>query len=422
MRRHIVFLSIVFACICLSLTGAGAQEVLTWQDCVKEALQYHPDLISAKEVVNQFKAEKIGTISTMLPQISTELSQGTSRSTQNNTTNTSSFGITAQQLLFDGFKTPYDIATASKNVKASQYNYDVTSSNIRLRLRTAFISLLNAQELLTITKDIAQRRKQNADMVKLLYEGGMENRGSLLTAEANLSQAEFNIIQSERAITVSQRQLTKEMGRAAASPMQATGDLEVANVKREKPNFEALATTNPSLENLFAKKEAAQFGLKSAKAEFFPQIFANASAGRTDTSWPPHHDDWSLGVTLTLPIFEGGRRWADVSKARAVLNQAQADERSGRDGVILALEQAWTAWQNAVDTVAVQKEVLQAAEERAKISRVEYSNGLLTFDNWTIIEDNFAQAQTSLLAAQANAFIAEAQWIQAQGGTLDYAE
>jgi outer membrane protein TolC len=79
-------------------------------------------------------------------------------------------------------------------------------------------------------------------------------------------------------------------------------------------------------------------------------------------------------------------------------------------------------WQNAVDTVAVQKQVLQAADERAKISRVEYTNGLLTFDNWTIIEDNFAQAQTSSVAAQANAFIAEAQWIQAQGGTLDYAE
>ena len=142
----------------------------------------------------------------------------------------------------------------------------------------------------------------------------------------------------------------------------------------------------------------------------------------TDTDWPPHHDDWSVGVTLTLPIFEGGRRWADVSKARAVLNQAKADERSGRDGVLLALEQAWITWQNAVDTVAVQKQVLQATDEREKIARVEYTNGLITFDNWTIIEDNFAQAQTSLLSAQANAFTAEAQWIQAQGGTLDYAE
>jgi outer membrane protein TolC len=422
MRKHILFLSLVVSCLCLSLTGAGAQELLTWQDCVKAALQNNPDLISAKEVVNQFKADKATAISGMLPQISTQVSQDASRLPHNNTLNSSSYGITAQQLLFDGLKTPYNIAAAGKNVTASQYNYNVASANIRLRLRTAFISLLSAQELLGITIDIAARRKQNADLVKLLYEGGMENRGSLLTAEANLAQAEFNIVQSERAITVSQRQLSKEMGRSVAGPIQVTGSLEVTSVKPEKPNFEALATTNPSLENLSAKKEAAQFGLKSAKAEFFPQIYANASAGRAQTDLPAHNDDWLVGVTLTFPIFDGGSRWADVYKARAVLNQTKADERSGRDGVIVTLEQTWITWQNAIDTVAVQKQVLQATEERAKISRVEYTNGLLRFDNWTIIEDNFAQAQTSFVAAQANALIAEAQWIQAQGGTLDYAE
>jgi outer membrane protein TolC len=422
MRRHIVFLSLVFACICLSLSDAGAQEVLTWQDCVKEALQYNPDLVSAKEVVNQFKADRISSISPMLPQVSTEVGHSTFKAPQSNQANSSFYGITAQQLLFDGLKTPYNIAAAGKNVTASQYNYDVTSSNIRLRLRTAFISLLSAQELLGITKDIAARRKQNADLVKLLYEGGMENRGSLLTAEANLAQAEFNIMQSERAITVAQRQLLKEMGRETVNQIQVTGDLEVVNAKREQPDFDALALRNPSLESLSAKREAAKFGLKSAKAEFFPTISADASAGRTDTSWPPHNDEWSVGVTLTLPIFDGGSRWADVSKAKAVLNQAKADERSARDGVIVTMEQSWIAWQNAIDAVAVQKQVLQAADERAKISRVEYTNGLLTFDNWTIIEDNFAQAQTSLVGAQANALIAEAQWIQAQGGTLDYVE
>ncbi|MCJ7662626.1 MAG: TolC family protein [Desulfobacterales bacterium] len=417
-----VFLSTVFSCLCLSLTGAGAQEVLTWQACVNEARQNHPDLISAKEVVNQSKADRAIAISTILPQVSTEVRQSTSKSHLNNTTDTAAYGITAQQLLFDGLKTPYDIAAAAKNVKSTQYTYVVTSSDIRLRLRTAFIALLNAQELLTITKDISMLRKQNADLVKLLYEGGREHRGALLTAEANRAQADLDVVQAQRAITVAQRQLCKEMGRSEVRPIQVTGDLDSITVKQEKPNFEALAPSTPFLENLSAKKEAAQFGLKSAKAAFFPQIFANASAGRTDTDWPPHNDDWSVGVTLTFPIFEGGRRWADVSKARAVLNQAQADERSNRDGVTLTLEQSWTNWQNAIDTVAVQKEVMQAAEEREKIARVQYTNGLITFDSWTIIEDALVQARKSLLAAQANGFISEAQWIQAQGGTLDHAE
>jgi outer membrane protein TolC len=178
----------------------------------------------------------------------------------------------------------------------------------------------------------------------------------------------------------------------------------------------------PFLETLVAKKAAARFGLQSAKAEFFPQVYANTSAGRTDSHWPPGNDEWSVGVTLTFPLFEGGRRWAEVSKARAVLNQAQADERSNRDSVILTLEQTWTNWQNTVDTVAVQKQFLQAAEERARITRAQYANGLIVFDNWTIIEDDLVQAQKALLDAQANAFIAEAQWIQAQGGTLEHVE
>jgi outer membrane protein TolC len=422
MKRFVKLIILSLLVVVLLPSWVRAEEILGWQDCVKEAQKNHADLVSAQEVVKQAKADKMIATSAILPQINSQLSEVTSKPTSNSTSNTYAYGVSAQQLLFDGLKTPYDIAAAAKNVKAAQYNYEEISSNIRLRLRTAFISLINSQELLAITKDIAMRRKQNADLVKLLYEGGMEHRGALLTAQANLAQADFNVVQAGRAISVAQRQLSKEMGRAVVSPIRAVGNLEVLGVKREKPNFESLIARIPSLENLATKKEAAQFGLKSATAAFFPQIYANASAGRTDSSWPPHDDEWSAGVTISFPIFEGGRRLAEVSKAKAVLNQARADERSGRDGVMLTLEQAWTAWQNAIDTGAVQKEILRAAEEREKISRVQYTNGLLSFDNWTIIEDNLAQAQTTFLSAQANALIAEAQWIQAQGGTLDYAE
>lgn len=422
MRRRISFFTLVVACICLCTHEAGAEEVLTWQECVEEAQKNNPDLISAKEVVNQSKADKAIAISTMLPQISTEASQRTSMSSQNIKADRSAYGITAQQLLFDGLKTPYDIAAAAKNVKSAEYNYQVISAEIRLSLRTAFISLLKAQELLTITKDISIRRKQNADLVTLLYEGGREHKGSLLTAQANLAKAEFEVTQTQRTITVAQRQLSKELGRAEVKPIQVTGNFEDITVKRERPNFETLAATNPSLESLASKKEAAKFSLKSAKAEFFPQIYANAQAGRTDSHWLPRDDEWSAGVTLTFPLFEGGRRWAAVSKAKAVLNQAVADERSNRDGVILTLEQTWTNWQDALDSVEVQKKFLQATEERAKITRAQYSNGLISFDNWTIIEDNLVQTQKTFLDAQAAAVIAEAQWIQAQGGTLDHAE
>ncbi len=422
MKSLMIFFTVVLLFLYCVPNAGSAEEILTWEDCVKEAERNHPDLISAQEVVNQAKADKAIATSTILPQISTELNQSTSKTSIKNRTDTYAYGVTAQQLFFDGLKTPYDIAAAAKDVKSAHYNYEVTSSDIRLRLRTAFIELLKAQELLVITEDIFIRRKQNADLVRLLYEGGREHRGSLLTEQANLAQAELEVAQAQRAITVAQRQLSKELGRTEVKPIRVTENFEGITAKRERPNFEALATSNPSLENLTAKKEAAKFGLKSAKAAFFPQAYAHATAGRSDSDWPPRNDEWSVGATLTFPLFEGGRRWAEVSKARAVLHQAQADERSGQDGVILTLEQTWATWQNAVDAVAVQKNFLQAAEERAKIARAQYSNGLISFDNWTIIEDNLVQAQKSYLDAQANAFVAEAQWIHAQGGQLEHVE
>ena len=50
-----------------SLTG------LTWQECVQEAKQNHPDLVSAEEELNQAKANKAIAISGLLPQISGSL-------------------------------------------------------------------------------------------------------------------------------------------------------------------------------------------------------------------------------------------------------------------------------------------------------------------------------------------------------------
>ncbi len=61
-------------------------------------------------------------------------------------------------------------------------------------------------------------------------------------------------------------------------------------------------------------------------------------------------------------------------------------------------------------------------EERATISEAQYSSGLISFDNWIIIEDDLVMAKKSYLEVQANALLAEANWIQAKGGTIEYAQ
>jgi len=428
MKKFGIFPIILFL-ICVFPLTVSAEEALTWQDCVKEAAKNHPDLISARENVKQKQAGKVITASSAFPQIDSSLSASTTTTTTqtagkktSKTAKDYSYGASATQLLFDGFKTADNVKAASENIKAAQYNFKFTSAEVRLRLRTAFIALLKAQEALGIAEDIRTIRLSDYKLITLRYKFGIEHKGALLTAQANLAEADFEITHAKRDLEVAQRQLIKEMGRQHSTPVRAVGEFKVSDTVKEKPDFETLAQNNPSLGKLIAQKNAAAFGIKAAQANFFPQLSAQGGVEKSGVRWPARDIQWSTGLTLSLPIFEGGLRFAQVDQAQALYNQARENERSSRDAIVLALEQTWATLQDAVETVEVQRQFLAAAQERANIAKSQYSLGLIQFDNWTIIQDSLVSQKKAYLNAQANLLLAEANWIQTKGETLEYAD
>ncbi|MDD5352085.1 MAG: TolC family protein [Candidatus Omnitrophica bacterium] len=400
--------------------NASAEEILTWQDCIKEAQKNHPDLISAQENVKESQASEKITASTIYPQV--DASVDASRTKTTKITNTYTYGVSGTQLLFDGFKTDNDIKSASENIKYAQQGYRFTSSEVRLNLRTAFINLLKAQELMYVAEEIVKIRRDSLVLISLRYQSGLEHKGALLTAEANSAEANFELSQAKRDVELAQRQLTKEMGRKEFAPMSVKGDFTVRDTAKEIPDLEALVKNNPSLLQAAAKKNAAAFSLKSAYANFVPKVSGGAGASKTNSHWPPENNQWNLGLSLTMPILEGGLRLAQISQAQAVYKQAEADERSARDSAVVGLEKMWVALQDAIETVDVQSKSLEAAEERSKIAEAQYSTGFIAFDNWIIIENDLVNAKKTFLNARANALLAEANWIQAKGETLEYAE
>lgn len=438
-KQYTKFIITALLCVIFSTPVAFAEVQISWNDCVNEAKRQHPDLVSAFEKIKQAKASKEITRSATLPQVTGTAAENTSNGTGVTSSGSSGQGVTSlqaggesqastryeygadlQQLLFDGFKTSYNLSSNQRSIEASHYNYDVTSSNIRLQLRTAYSNLLASQELVKVTEAIEARRKQNLELVRLRYEGGREHKGSLLTSEADLAQAVYDVNQAKRSVYLAQRQLIKELGGKKFIPFTVAGEMEVKEADRVRPDFEKMSDITPLLQQLIAKKEAARFDLKSAKAGFFPQIYLTAGESNSNTDAFPDQNQWSLGTSLTLPIFDGGNTIATVQKAKATLGQAEADERSGRDSVIYTLSNTWTQLQNNIENTMVQAKVLEAAEVRAKIAEAEYSIGLLIYDNWIIIENALVAAKKVYVNAKLNAMIAEANWIQAKGGTLDY--
>ena len=396
-----------------------AQTSYSWRDCVEEANKNHPDIVSARERINQSGAIEDSAASPLSPQVGLDVGITPLGESSSGTSEHYSYGLSGSQLLYDGSKTTNQVNEARQNSASSQFSYLVTSSNVRLRLHNAFVDLLKEQELLKITSDIAVRRHDSLELIRLRYEAGREHKGALLTAEANLAQAEADVLQARRSIDLAQGRLNKELGRTQFVPVQIEGNFEVSDTQPEQPDFGQLAVTTPFLLELTARKEGAAYSLLSAKADNLPKVFAKADIGRSESTWPPGNSSWSAGVTVFLPLFDGGSRRALVKQSESLLAQALADERSGRDSVILTLHETWVRLQDAMANVDVQRKFLESAVARARISEAQYSNGLISFDNWIIIEDTLVRAEKNFLEAQVSALIAGADWVQAKGGTLD---
>lgn len=420
-KMKINLILILFCLICFS--RANAQEELDWGACIKEAAKNHPDLIASLQEIKQSEASKQQTASALFPQITAEASGSRAKnasSSGSTTADTYSYGASAAQLIFDGFKTINDVKASSEDISAAKQGYRFTSTTVRFRLRSAFIDLLKAQEKLRITEEIYKIRRDNLELITLRYQSGLEHKGALLTAQADLAQSKYGISQNSREVQVAQRELVKEMGRKQLTQISVSGDFQVKDSALKQPDFEQLAENNPSLKKLIAQKNSAEFSLKSAYANFFPQITGSAGANKSGAHWTPRGDEYDYGVSLSLPLFEGGLRVAQVSQARALVKQLEENQRSTRDGVILTLQQNWAALQDALENVSVQSKVFTATQERSKIAQAQYSIGLVSFDNWTIIEDNLVKAKNNYLDAQASALLAEAKWIQAKGEVLEY--
>ena len=407
---------------CLTGLPVYAQEVLKWQQCVSEALQSRPDLAAAEASLQQAEAQKKITASAERPQVNASLSGKRSDSTQEEleSASTFSYGVSASQLLYDGGVTGSKIEASKEALNAEEQAYRLASSEARLSLRRTFVELLKAQKLVVLAKEIEQRRRENVAFLKLRYEAGREHIGSLRRSEADLAEAEFEVAQAERGVVLAQSQLASALGRDERSALVAEGSFAVEELAEKSPDFPALAKEHPEVLQFEASTRAARYALEASKKSFSPELSLNSSFGRSSfENWPPDELDWSAGFKLSLPLYTGGGTEAAAAKALGVVNEQISKSRSVYLEVLDTLEKRWKNVQDAAENLKVQEKYLESANLRSTIANAQYSNGLISFDDWVIIEDNLVSSKKSHLDAQAQLFVVRAEWTQAKGVGLN---
>ncbi len=403
-------------------------ETLSWEGCVREAGTKNPDLQMAHATIDAAVYNTKAAKGNFLPDVTGNASYGygslgsSSGSstgsvlipTGNGTATSYSTSLTATQNVFNGLHDVGTMAQDRANETVAREGLETIRAKVSYTLKTAFAGMQYSQNALKLAQDIMRRRNNNLEVVQLRFENGRENKGSLLLSKAYLEQARYDELIAKDALRVAQEQLAGVLGRPNSRDIYIAGNPPMPRITEEKEVTRVVSAT-PDYRQAVAQKKAAAAAVTVARSAFFPTLDLNSTFGKQKNDWLNSSGRWSVGATVNLPFFNGWTDYYNTQSAKASLAAATSNETSVVHQMSVKLEQTYNVFVEATAKLRADRSFVEAGLVRAEIARERYNNGLLSFDDWDIIENDLINKQKTAVQSERDLIVSAAAWEQAQG-------
>jgi len=387
--------------LCFFISSLFSQQVVKWNDVLKEAKEKNLQLKQTEISLQQTKLKIERVKSEFYPRLNFSASSIKNYSKNFDSDIVYSYNLSLGIDLFNGFSTINNLRLQLVELLITQENFKRVYVDTVSSLKENFINLYFVQENIALAEKILQRRKQNYELVKLKYESGSEDLGSLLRVEADMLQAEYELkkLQREREVVI--RQLLKILAK------ENFVDIKVETISELDEDIEKIINQDvadvikqiPEYKIKQYQLLETQIQAKLAKSNFYPTVSFSANYGFSDTKPIPDKDKWNLSLSLraSYNIFNGFRDITDLKIANNNIKTAEFELENTKLNLMNNFYVLKNNYIDAKELLVVREKYLQALEKQAEIVSIKYANGLATYYDWYQTEESFISMQKSLL-------------------------
>lgn len=409
----------------MSFPLVASAVTLSWEEVLKFTVEGNPDLEVARREWLAAKETEESVQGRYLPSLSASTSVTRSGSLANgggfvtngvvvnsgSTINTNYLAaLNFTQNIFNGLEDKSRINQAAWNTQNKFWNYISSKASVSLALKEAFANLVYAQELVELSRSILDRRESNHKLVSVRYENGRENKGSVLLAEAYLEQARLDLTKAKDSLGVAEKVLKSLMNKDHLEIVKVTGEIPLERFKSDINDFEKLALETPAYNQAHALQMASREDVKISRSAFLPDLNFTGQVNRQGDSYFPERERWSMALTLTIPLFDG---FKDLGTYKSSVESSYAQESRKRSTLLSLIPKLQDTLNQAKQSdikFSIDSKFEAAASIRAEIARKKYNNGLLTFEDWDIIENELITRQMNFLLSKKDRVIKYATW------------
>lgn len=295
---------------------------------------------------------------------------------------------------------------ALADLQAETAEFEAARVSLAAQVCKAWLALAEANEQVALAGEAMEARRILAGAVRERFERAITDDGGS-AAQVRLTESEVATGQAilaerkqerERAI----RQLELLLGRYPSGNLIAAAKLPTTPGAAPAGLPSELLMRRPDV--LAAERRLAAEGGRKRQAQLarFPSISLTGSMGTTTDSLrdilSSDFGIWSLGGSLTQPIFQGGRLAGEVEKSKAIERGAAADLQRAVLRAFGEVEQALAAELFLRERESATAQSAKLAADAAQRADEEFSAG--TGDVLTLIDTRKQQIDTaSQLAA-----------------------
>jgi outer membrane protein TolC len=337
--------------------------------------------------------------------------------------------VTLMYSLFSGGRDYYTYRAAARRSEAGREMLRATEVDVAMQARLDYIAAVREAENLRVTEELRREIVERLRVTRETFEAGRAPRFYVLRDETELANVEqmHAMAQSraEQALVALKTTLGLDLGSTVtlAERLQPSA----ATVSVEDGIREASAR-QPEIRVAVKQREAAEAEVRAAYGNYFPQV---SLSYMYDWGWMKNRawesqaesmrmrgdgsEGYSVGVVVSLPVFDGFVRENALKTAKSKADRATHAEGLARQQAARDVTQAALMFGAAQKAVAASRKGVEQAAEEARVVKERFESGRGIHLEVLDAQVAMTRARFNAVAALSDYHSALAMWLRATG-------
>lgn len=407
----------------------SAQTGWTLQQCLDYAAEHNIQLQKSRISQEDAKEQLLQSKAALFPSLSFSLSQslgyrpfqqattivqnGMATTTNNKLTESGNYGLNANWTIWNG-------GINHKNVKAQELAGELAEvqteqslSSIQEQIAQLYVQILYTIEAKKVNEKLAETAQQQLDRARERFKIGDLAKADVAQLEAQVASTQYDVVNSQTQIDSYKRQLKALLQLGIEQDFDISYD-EIDDSRALEPIpqkenvYAAALNLRPEIRAAQLQSESANLQIDIAKRGYLPTIGLNAGVGashytadeRSFGEQMKRNLNGSLGLSVSVPIFDNRRNKTSVSRARLSKTNADLDLLDKQTTLGSTIENIWLQATSSQERFRSAQAAVQSQMTNYELINEQFKAGLKNIVDLLQARDNMLQAQQNRLQSK----------------------